>query len=421
MSGLSIGYPLPLSTVLTSHRVIPGDTILLREGVYSGIYIYPFLGTAVERITIQPYPGEHVVIDGGLVVNGSDVTFRDLEFRYSGWTSRVSSQAGSTPTDIPVGTDLAVYAPRCKFINCVIHDLESPGFWAQAVDAEFYGCVIYASGWTAPDRGHGHGLYTQNLAGPTKLIKHNIIFNTFGWGIHAYSTNGAGLQNFDFLENTCFNAGSLDLPTRNILIGADHVKASNIRLIGNMTYNSLTGILFYSTGADNVTLERNYCPDGKTGVYAAISELDNYWGPGTGDRVFLYPNDYEAGRANLIIYNGSRNNHLAISVGSVLAPGDSYALYNVQDYDQDIQTGIVGMDGTIAVDMSAENRTVSTPVAWTAPPTTFPEFGAFVLKRVDVETPVENVAEWNLDMKIVLEVGTKSLIPNVGHAQEWEV
>jgi len=54
---------------------------------------------------------------------------------------------------------------------------------------------------------------------------------------------------------------------------------------------------------------------------------------------------------------------------------------NVQDYWNDTQTLDITA-GHITVNMQAVNRTVETPVGWTAPATTFPQFGAFVLEKV---------------------------------------
>jgi hypothetical protein len=54
--------------------------------------------------------------------------------------------------------------------------------------------------------------------------------------------------------------------------------------------------------------------------------------------------------------------------------------YNVQDYFTDIQTLTITA-GVITVNMQAANRTVATPVLWTAPAKTFPQFGAFILVK----------------------------------------
>ena len=65
-----------------------------------------------------------------------------------------------------------------KFINLVIHDArQGISYWKEAVDSEINGCLIYYNGWQGTDRGHGHGIYTQNHTGTKKMID-NIIFSS---------------------------------------------------------------------------------------------------------------------------------------------------------------------------------------------------------------------------------------------------
>src|SRR3990167_1178123 len=115
-----IDFPGTFEQALSSDLILPGSRLLLRAGTYSADYI-----NQLSDVTIQPYPGEHVIIDGSLLVRGSGVTFRDLEIAFSGWTTRASSQIGSHPTDIP-DKQLRIIAP-CKFVNCMIHDLSQVG------------------------------------------------------------------------------------------------------------------------------------------------------------------------------------------------------------------------------------------------------------------------------------------------------
>ena len=57
----------------------------------------------------------------------------------------------------------------------MIHDTsQGISFWIDAVDSEVHGCLIYDNGWNAPDRGHGHCIYTQNKDG-VKTISGNIM------------------------------------------------------------------------------------------------------------------------------------------------------------------------------------------------------------------------------------------------------
>lgn len=237
---------------------------------------------------------------------------------------------------------------------------------------------MYNNGYSRLDRGHGHGLYIQNDS-PTRIIKDCIIFNNFGWGIHAY-TQGGKIDNLVFDGCICFNAGSLyNAKYPNILVGGTPV-AHNITIKNCLTYGGGTNVVGYVGGAEGVILENNYLPEGiDKNTAQIVSEVGNTYGV-VGNRVFLRPNDYDGNRANLVIYNQDLVDSIVVDVSSLMWNGTVHAR-NVQDYFNDIQILTV-VDGNITIDMQAENRTVSTPVQWSAAPTTFPEFGCFVLEKV---------------------------------------
>jgi len=363
-----------LINALKSPAILPGSNLVLCNGSHKGSFI-----NTLTNISVIPKAGELPIIDGGLVVNGSDVVFRDLEICFTGWTLRVSTETGSAPSDIPSAV-LEINAASCKFINCVIHDFPVLGFWASAVNAEMYGCVVYHNGWSAPDRGHGHGIYTQNSTG-IKTIKDCIVFNNFGWGIHAYSSSGANLKNLVFEGNTCFGSGKLHSSSYpNYLLGSGSGQADNCQFLANMSYGA-GGLQFYEDGASNVVLTDNYMPDGITGIYTATTESGNYWGAEVGNRVFVRPNEYQADRANVTIYNQDLANSIAVDLSGVtgLVAGDSILARNVQDYFSDIQT--LTLDENKVVIISTQNRTVAAPVAWTAAASTFPVFGCFIIEK----------------------------------------
>src|SRR6185436_10379250 len=136
---------------------------------YRGPFTSILVGSASTPVIVRQYPGERAVIDGSpslsppLTVYGSYVWFWGLEVMNSD-PQRVSVQTGSAPTDLKRGIGLWVEAPHSKFINMVVHDTaQGFGFWTPASDTEIYGSIIYSNGWDAPDRGHGHGIYVQNL------------------------------------------------------------------------------------------------------------------------------------------------------------------------------------------------------------------------------------------------------------------
>ena len=240
--------PWDLATALSHPAVIkPGDTIWLRGGTYRGTFTSRLTGTSANPILVRQYPGERATIDGGdsggnsiLLISGSYTWYWGFEVMSSD-LNRVSTQISSWPTDIARGEAIQIDQTTgsgvgTKFINLIVHDTRQGfSFWKEAIDAEIYGCLIYNNGWIAPDRGHGHGIYTQNATG-TKKITDNILFNQYGYGIHAYGSSTASLNNFTIQGNAAFNNGSLaGQHNPNIFVGGGQ-PASGLKVLDNSAY-----------------------------------------------------------------------------------------------------------------------------------------------------------------------------------------
>ncbi len=201
--------PLTLAEALQSPRIKPGHTLYLRGGTYTGAFTSALVG-----VTIQPYQGEHPVIDGSLAIDGSDSTYEGLEVLNSGWVSRVSSQIGSAPTDIPPaargGSAVDIFGPRTTVRNCIMHDTrQGAGLWSTASGSTIEGCLFYNNGWDAPDRVHGPCLYAQNHNLPVHTIRNNVFASTYSTvALHAY-TEGAWMWHFRFDGNIHCNLWSL--------------------------------------------------------------------------------------------------------------------------------------------------------------------------------------------------------------------
>ena len=96
-------------------------------------------------------------------------------------------------------------------------------------------------------------------------------------------------------------------------------------------------------------------------------------------KVFLRPNRYEPGRANLTIYNWTRQATVPVDLSGIVRVGDHYDVRNVQDF-----FGAPVLSGTYAGGPVAVPMAGVTPVApiggSRAPPQTGPDFGVFVVK-----------------------------------------
>jgi hypothetical protein len=415
----SVDHPWNLATALAQPAAVqPGDTIWLRGGTYPGTFSSSLTGTDAHPIVVRQYPGERAILDGGnsrghaiLTVAGANSWYWGFEIMSSD-AVRVSSTALDDPPDIGRGDGVTIdqssaTGPGLKFINLNIHDArQGISFWKEAIDAEIYGCLIYYNGWDSTARGSGHGIYTQNQTG-TKKITDNILFSGFGYGIHAYGSSAAFLDNFLFQGNTIFNSGDLSSsgPSGILLVGGGRL-AHNPQVVGNFLYRQTGGVtsdldMGYSAGCVSPTLTGNYIATATSFVNctAGLNLADNtFYGDitgfsqstfpantyfslrPTGTQVFLRPNLYEPGRANITIYNWDLAPTVSVDLSSVLPIGSRYEIRNAQNFfAPPVQSGTYS-GGTVSLPMTG--LTSASPVGHAAPPPAGPEFQALILLTV---------------------------------------
>ena len=218
----SLSRPWDIVTALAQPSAVrPGDTIWVRGGTYgTGQVVFQsrLLGTPDKPIIVRQYPGERSIINGWLMVGccdqnpqpsmGGYVWFWGLEFA-SSITDRTGNPGGPPSYGSSnIYNAIDSWAPGSRFINNIIHDTrQGISWWKEAVDGEAYGNIIYNNGFQASDRGHGHGVYTQNNNG-VKKITDNIVFNQFALGLQLYGSGDvAYVRNYDVQGNVAFNNG----------------------------------------------------------------------------------------------------------------------------------------------------------------------------------------------------------------------
>ena len=388
----SSGRPWNLPTALSggNGKVQPGDTVWLRGGTYAGQFRSTLTGTAAAPIVVRQYPGERAIIDGGgstsdtFVADGSYSVFWGFEMTNSD-PARCCSTSSFFRADMMVS-----HATHVKFINMIVHD-GGPGYytWSPYGDVEIYGAIIYNIGYDGSDRGHGHGMYLKNDVGPL-VVRDNILFNSYGYGIHAYTNTGDGLLNGIHLEgNVSFNSGTLSAQGTSGNIGnLGQPPANNMAMIDNMTYFSpgIGGSNWLLGSGDGLTATGNYVVGGtgmSQGTWTnAIITGNTVITSGTKPTqplVFVRPNAYEPGRAAVIIYNWSRQASVSVDLSSVLSVGRRYEVRNVQDlFGAPLVSGTFG-GGTISFPMAG--ITPPTPVGLTSSPApvTGPDFNVFLV------------------------------------------
>jgi len=423
----SLARPWNLSTGLGQPASVrPGDTIWLRGGVYAtGNIMVGLRGTAAAPITVAQYPGERATID----IRGSarGFFFTDapnpsgaayVNFKNFEMTDSDPNRAGGRPVAV-----LVRLSDHLKFINLVVHDTGIAfDLNNEATNTEVYGSLVYYCDDQSDPRGYAHGIYIQNISGYKKAID-NIIFSNSGLGLHAYPHQGdSALLDVSLIGNIAFNGGSVGSypPAPDILIGGDAI-ALNPLVDSNLTYKSSTAAVWnqqlgLASGCSSATVTNNYfvgttvataCTSGlrmtgnsfygqilsQTSYGATPSAINMASYPGntftssrpSGTRVFVRPNQYDAGRANIAVYNWDRQGSVDVSLGGIVPVGAVYEVRNAQDFFGAPVVAAVYGGGSVRLPLTG--LSTASPVGLLAPNPSGPDFNAFVVVTLSGGSP----------------------------------
>ena len=256
---------------------------------------------------------------------------------------------------------------NCKYINLVLHDnAQGCSFWTGAKDSELYGCLIYNNGWQAPDRGHGHCIYTQNDDG----VKHiaSCIMTCLYDGqqtVQAYGSKNARVNNYLFEDNIAYDKGRF-------LIGGQGGGSHNLRALRNYLYK--VGFqLGYSGENEDCEVRDNVVFRGglainkfKTTVNEGNLVITNDADRPKESKAFMVPNRYDPARANLAVFNWGgaegATSEVAVKATPFLKEGESFRLMDPKDFF-----------GKPVFEGRCQGDTIKIPVRG--------EFGAFVVLK----------------------------------------
>lgn len=95
-------------------------------------------------------------------------------------------------------------------------------------------------------------------------------------------------------------------------------------------------------------------------------------------QVFVRANDYEAGRANIVVYNWANTDNVSVDLSAVMPVGSSYAIRDAANwFGTPVKTGTYA-GGIVSIPMTG--GTVATPLGAVAAATTGKAFRIFVLQ-----------------------------------------
>jgi hypothetical protein len=408
--------PWDLATALKpAPAVKPGDTVWVHGGVYSGAFVSKLQGTDGAPVTLRSYPGEWATIDGKgatdptLQIYKGFAVFRDLEI------------TNSDPTRFTTKRPSGIYveAKNIKLVNLAVHDTGTGVICNSATatapelapELEIYGSLLWANGWDDVDRGHGHHLYLQNRDG-TKHVLDNILFDAFAFGVHAYSdtdehftqgyeiagnvwwNNGAGSAGDSKLYDDCMVGHNGTHPVARVLLKENYgwARAADERDVrlgwsadnedATVVDNYLVGTMVFQKAWKSVVMTGNTFYGAVTGVDTATYPANTYLtARPKGAKVIVRPNRYQAGRANVIVYNWDSLDKVDVDPSTVLEPGMRYEVRNAQDYFQKPVLSGTYTGGMLSLPMTGLTvaQPVGSPGAIVASEQTGKDFNVFVL------------------------------------------
>jgi hypothetical protein len=408
--------------------VKPGDVIWIAAGEYKpagGKVKVMLKGEKNKPIVVRNKAFGRVTVHGGFDVgSATGVGVKHVWI----WGLEAQSRGHGNSDGFNVGNSTLPpdATPGVKVINNLIHDCGGSGMgnWGSASDHEVNGNILYNNGFDGPERGHCHGFYVQNKGPNGKLFKDNVIFRHFFLGTQLYGTGNAYRDNVTYDGNTFFNNGepslrqlALGRDWQGIYIGGGRV-GKETRYVNNMHYvpaDVHKGTNNWGNSADSL-IQGNYfvAPAESRRVALDLSALgpntnlkvqDNTFiglivgfevnqlgtgnvhlpeRPTTGNKIFIRKNDYEEGRANIIIFNWGKSDTVEVDVKDAgLKNGEEYEVRDVQNwYSKPVASGtFLGKPVVIPMTGLTVPAYIGLDPAYKTPPHTAPEFGVFVILK----------------------------------------
>jgi len=356
-------------------------------------------GEPGRPITVSAVPGERVTIDGSLEIRGAWTEYWGFEVTDSSpWRPYTS---GTSDDDRNAKSNgITVRAPYNKFINLIVHDVSGTGLavWNEAVGTVVYGCLIYNNGISKFEHGVytngsetgtkvladnviwgnsslGITMHTASGDSPVKgyLLEGNVVYNNGFMYEHSRNLDigqGRAVEQVTLLNNFTFEPKS-DRIDVNLDYGAE---SKNVTIQGNYFagFQKWSPSSAYSNvfvGPSIIGQLKGYVPNTPWDGNKYYSREDpgrpfgvamqgdakpmtfDQWKAATGfdansqfasgrpttAHVFVRPNLYEPGRANLIVYNWPQQESVDVDLTTVpgLSPEESgtrYEVRNAQDY-----------------------------------------------------------------------------------------
>jgi len=438
----SFTEPWDLATALAGPAAVtPGSTIWLRGGTYTNAldprgFASTLTGTVDAPIVVRQYPGERATVTNILFVTGAYTWFWGFEVTNPAPQQGVMhgvhlKGAGIKVINLVVhdATDDGIFigpeATGSEVTGSIVYnngrtDNLTHGIYCKSqtgtlllrdnivFDNWAYGFHCYAN----------DGPYIQNID-----LEGNVAFNNYVWGVpsdadilvggvfpasgitvnenYTYRTNFTNTMTADIGSDVVTNQDLVC--TNNYFIGGWWRMGAwaTATVTGNTLYNFTTGGMVWSLGSDNdqrwsnntlfgdpsATVWRHDTTDVTTFdgwvTQNGLADPGTYAGSApTGVKIFVRPNQYEPGRANIIVYNWAQQSAVSVDVSGILDMGDRYVVQHSQDFfGPPVASGIY-TGGPLELAMVGITPPSPVGVATAqAAPVTGPTFNVFVLMK----------------------------------------
>lgn len=173
----------------------PGQTLVLRGGLYSGYRYLNSPGSAGDTVTVRGYPGERPVIDGStpgegplLTVTGSNLLLRDVALRYARGTTLLAQGSRLTLSNVELfagaADGLVIRGDNVFVQDVTAHHLSGTGIVAQGRGHTLTSSSVYHSG-TGVRAAPGAGLFeflrlsdnTVGIRSSGNIVRFNVAWD----------------------------------------------------------------------------------------------------------------------------------------------------------------------------------------------------------------------------------------------------
>ena len=440
----SFTEPWDLATALAGPAAVtPGSTIWLRGGTYTNAadprgFASTLIGTADAPIVVRQYPGEHATVTNTLFVTGANAWFWGFEVAHPapqlgealhgvnlrGPGTKLINLVVHDATDD--GIFIAPEATGAEVNGSIVYnngrtDNLTHGIYCRSQSATLvltdnivfdnwaYGFHCYAQ----------DGPYIQNIS-----LEGNVAFNNYVWGVpwdadilvggqvpasgitvnenYTYRTNYTNTMTADIGSNSVTNQDLVC--TSNYFVGGWWRMGAwaTATVTGNTLYNFTSGGMVWTLGSDSS--DERWSDNTLFGDPAAVvwrhdtTDVTTFDGwrtetgftdPGTyagsaptGGKIVVRPNQYEPGRANIIVYNWAQQSTVSVDVSVILNMGERYVVQNSQDFYGPPVAGGVYTGRPLQLPMVSITPPSPVGVVTAQPaPVTGPTFNVFVLMK----------------------------------------